>query len=140
MPANRDKNQKPTFVYSNLYHLYRKGVDAAKGAEASAMDAAPRAGLRPGLRTDINRQRQTVGRLNRSHVLKTGQIVTDVRVRDYKPSELVGQSRRRQVTIAEGRKQVETVQELKSNLSDLKTMHSRLRVMLDELEKMVDED
>ncbi len=33
MSANRDKSQKITFIYSNLYDVYRKGKEAAKSAE-----------------------------------------------------------------------------------------------------------
>lgn len=34
MSATRDSSQKPTFVYSNLYALFRKSREAAQASEA----------------------------------------------------------------------------------------------------------
>jgi hypothetical protein len=43
MSATRDQSQKATFVYSNLYQLYRKGKDAATGPESAVAGSPPAA-------------------------------------------------------------------------------------------------
>src|SRR6476620_2775596 len=46
MSATQDKTQKTTFVYSNLYSIYRKGKEAASGAKLDAAAAVIKTGDR----------------------------------------------------------------------------------------------
>jgi hypothetical protein len=141
MSATRDKDQKIGFVYSNLYHLYKKGVEAAKaapevpqGAGFAAPASAPAARL-----TDA-----PVG-LTRGKVLKSGHAET---IESFRPAELLGKrvelAQKRPVYAPKPQVLRQTpaapaIQGLKQNLEKLNDLHARLRFMLQELEDLVKE-
>ena len=117
MSATQDKTQKVTFVYSNLYQLYRKGQDAP-AQQAQAVPA--------------------VHRVAPSPILKVDQLQTSGAVREFTPAEFIGKRvpNPEVVLRAEDNRALEG---LKKNLSDLNELHSRLRFMLKELEDLVKE-
>lgn len=116
MPATRDKNQKVTFVYSNLYQVYKKGLEAARTAGSP------------------------VG-LTRGKVLKPGDVhESRIQVESYRPASLAAPSsslqQRQHLPMQQ---QKEALQSLRDNLKSLNDLHSRLRFMLKELEDLVRE-
>lgn len=71
MSASQDKSQKITFVYSNLYHLYRKGKNAAMGSNPVS-GPVPSPSPAPGLETPVRPApagRNVIG-LTRAKILK----------------------------------------------------------------------
>jgi hypothetical protein len=146
MSASRDKNQKITFVYSNLYQLYKKGTDAAKNAEVPS--AAP-VGISPGLRTEKPQTR--VLRSDNAH----GPGSVAPKVTEYQPVELLAKRQPQVVarpTVIPSDAVAPRIQAqarvvpnaalagLKENLETLNSLHSRLKFMLQELEDLVKED
>ena len=88
MPASRDKSQKFTFVYSNLYQIYRKGKDQAKAA------------VIPGNLNQEEQRKSNTRAHNRptsSHILRVGALTHEIRtldmpkpeVRNYQPVEFL---------------------------------------------------
>lgn len=149
MSATRDKDQKVAFVYNNLYHLYRKGKDAAKNADLSQAQAAPAEEPISGAAPSPSRNILKTDDLNHS-------TFGHVRVREYSPAELIGKRINKPEVIqhtssvasavapAPAAKQVldpsqTVVESLKDNLKTLNDLHSRLRFMLQELEELVKE-
>jgi hypothetical protein len=143
MSATRDKSQKTTFVYSNLYQLYRKGKVAAGEASVS-----------------VESRSSYFEIPSESNVLKVGDLKAEARanalkVDPFSPPELIG--KRLDVRAAESRLQVvsperiplgkpvspasdSAVFSLKQNLIALQDLHSRLRFMLKELEELSKDD
>ena len=152
MSATRDRSQKIAFVYSNLYKIYREGVDQARASEPAKA---------PGL---------TTSRVLKSSDLTEGvfsvvrpQARSEIRaepaaapsVREYRPAELLGGRVNRQLpprvdaparapvpapVPAPARSESEqdaAIRSLRRNLSSLDELHSRLRFMLKELEELV---
>ncbi|HTL13465.1 MAG TPA: hypothetical protein VL588_13310 [Bdellovibrionota bacterium] len=136
MSANYDKNQRFSFVYSNLYQIYRRGKEAARNAELQGIkDAAGES----------------------FHVLKTEAVENralwrghEPEIRNYRPVELAGKRIKRSVPELEARMhrrpaptapvaEDATLKSLKSNLDSLNDLHSRLRFMLAELEELTKE-
>lgn len=117
MSATRDKNQKITFVYSNLYSIYRKGLEKAR--EGAAADSP-------------------LG-LIKGSVIKTEQLSspTSVRVTPYTAAELMGKRISKPAALKESERA--PFQSLKQNLSQLNDLQARLRFMLQELEELVKE-
>jgi hypothetical protein len=117
MSANRDKNQRVTFVYSNLYQIYKSGKEAAQAADPL-----------PGLPVS-------------STVLKTENLKAGVEIRPYEPVELIGKriQKKEIPALAPAKAPDATVQGLKDNLKALNDLHQRLRFMLQELEDLVKE-
>ncbi|OFZ82600.1 MAG: hypothetical protein A2583_07815 [Bdellovibrionales bacterium RIFOXYD1_FULL_53_11] len=122
MSATRDKAQKFTFVYSNLYKLYKNGNEAPSTPpidEVKAQAAAFASG----------------------RVIKAGDArVTPMKVTNYKPAEFIS----RRIGIVPKPEilrnpQSEALDSLKQNLKSLNDLHSRLRVMLKELEDLTKE-
>jgi len=131
MSATRDQSQKTTFVYSNLYHLYKKGRDdAAQTADL----AAPMA----------------VGRVLKADNAKDPAY----KVEGYQPTEFFA----KRLPQADGSphpapkpvyvakpsvlipsQQNQALSSLKDNLKSLSDLHARLRFMLKELENLVKE-
>jgi hypothetical protein len=150
MPATRDPSQKVQFVYSNLHHLFKKGLDAAKNAELPSEPLSPPVG--------------GVG-LVRGKVIKSGNAALppdfgsiEIRelekaplpeVREHKPLNLLGkrieiQVKREAALPAASLPpseahlaQRKAIEELKVNLKNLTDVHARLRFMLKELEDLV---
>jgi hypothetical protein len=127
MSATRDKSQKTTFVYSNLYQLYRRGKEAAQKADTSQSSFVD-LGL-------------TAERAPESHVLKARDLRSDstVKIETYKAPELIGKRVQNPLVKATQQAQDTAIQSLKDNLKNLNDLHSRLRFMLQELEELVKE-
>ena len=134
MSATQDKSQKITFVYSNLYHLYRKGHEAAKKAEVPVPPPAA-----------------VSGKVLKTHDLGNPIFAAAARVNSYNPAELIGKRLNRPnvlgpsaPSVAAAQAQTRKIQNsalssLKDNLKNLNDLHSRLRFMLQELEDLVKE-
>ena len=144
MSATRDKSQKTTFVYSNLYSLYRKGKEAAAQSNVSeAPSAEPAYFAMPSER----------------NVLKTADLKREagVKIEAYKPTELLSKRIEANAAIAAQQASVRiaavaparlpagkptnstpdaALSSLKQNLQSLQDLHSRLRFMLKELEEL----
>jgi len=119
MSATRDKTQRLTFVYSNLYQLYRGGKDAALGAPEGRV-------------------------LKTGSPNPDGAPATQVRVRPYQPVELIAKRVQPPPAAEEGPRAVppppppdQAIASLRKNLEELNQLHSRLRFMLSELEELV---
>lgn len=142
MSATRDKNQKVGFVYSNLYQLYKKGVEEAKNAPETASPA-------PGAPVGLTRGR--VLKAQEAHAAADPAQITP-----FRPTELLGKrieaaQALTQASLAQSAPlYVKTpqsvripenaaIQSLKQNLEKLNDLHSRLRFMLQELEDLVKE-
>jgi hypothetical protein len=111
MSATRDKTQKPAFVYSNLYQLYKTGKEAASQA---VVPPPPPVG----------------NHLAKGQVLKTADLKNEaVKIDTYRPAELIGKRLERPSNAA--------IDSLKDNLKSLTELHSRLRFMLKELEELI---
>jgi hypothetical protein len=114
MSATRDKSQKITFVFSNFYHLYKKGKDAATDAELPSVPSGER-------------------------VLKAGDAHSElaqplaVNLREHKPAEFIGKRIPKPPVLPPST----AIVSLRENLKSLTDLHSRLRFMLQELEDLV---
>lgn len=139
MSANRDKDQRASFVYSNLYQLYQKGKEAAKEATVDAvLPPPPPEETQPGLTI-----RTPAGHVLRSEELKK------VQIRNYEPVQLLGRRVQaldtRPISTKLEAKQAlqqparvsEPIKSLKENLGRLQDLHSRLDFMLKELEDLM---
>jgi hypothetical protein len=156
MSATRDKNQKITFVYSNLYAIYRKGIERARDgairesgesspsraaealldlASTSPTNPAPAQGFESGVvikaRTSSRAQSDEAPRV----------IPAGPRVTPYTPAELIGKrvARPERLAAAEQKAPPEAVASLKDNLKSLNDLQARLRFMLKELEELIKE-
>jgi hypothetical protein len=123
MSATRDKTQKFTFVYSNLYQIYKKGKDAAQSAEIP----------QPGLVTA-----RVLKAENAAAVSVSPNVAPQIS--EYRPAELLA----KRITVVQKpsiltESKNETIESLKDNLKSLNDLHSRLRMMLKELEDLVKE-
>jgi hypothetical protein len=144
MSANRDTTQKTTFVYSNLYQLYRKGKEAAEQASV------------PGSAESVSDLRQAVFQLpnptgtlaSEKNVLKTGDLKAEAAptVSSYQPPSLLAkrivekpQALKRQGQQAPMAAQSAAIESLKANLKTLNDLHARLKFMLEELQELVKE-
>jgi hypothetical protein len=120
MSATRDPSQKVGFVYSNLYHLYKKGVQEAKKAPGIEQ---------PGLTS--------------SHI-KTSQVI-----KAYQPQVFSSQRhqwiperkptpgflyQKKNASLHPG------VEDLRKNLAALEEVHGRIRVLLNELKEITDQE
>ena len=116
MSATRDKSQKITFVFSNFYHLYKKGKDAAMSADLPEVPASER-------------------------VLKAGDARAElakplaVDLREHRPAEFIGKRVPKPPVLPPST----AIVSLRENLKQLTDLHSRLRFMLNELEELVKE-
>lgn len=152
MSATRDKSQKITFVYSNLYSIYRHGVERARlGAIRESDESSPSraAEALKELAVGTPAGKPVVPQAFESGVvIKASQAQAQARpqarpaprVTSYTPAELIGKKVARPAAIA-GQKpaQSEGVQSLKKNLENLNDLQARLRFMLKELEDLIKE-
>jgi hypothetical protein len=167
MSANRDTSQKTTFVYSNLYQLYRKGKEAAEQAAVPASEtqaslnnsgnttvrasepvAANPAESVSDLRQAVFQLPNPMGTLaSEKNVLKTGDLKADAApaISAYQPPSLLA---KRIVEKPQALKQVQqnampaqsaAIESLKANLKTLNDLHARLKFMLEELQELVKE-
>ena len=130
MSATQDKNQKFTFVYSNLYRIHQKAKETGSKDESLKVDSPLPVGI-PGPA--------------HGQVLKTGDLNSSVapRVESYVPAGLLAKRTQTRedvpsVTKPKGRRN-EAIDSLKQNLKSLNDLHSRLKFMLEELEELVRE-
>lgn len=121
MSATRDKSQKVTFVYSNLYQIYKKGQEAASKHVLKSQD------------------------LNEAAKNLVAETAPQAVIRPYTPAELIGKRIQKpavissQANAAHSIGQKSALDGLKNNLKTLNQLHSRLRFMLQELEDLVKE-
>jgi glutamine synthetase type III len=128
MSATYDKSQRVTFVYSNLYQLYKKGKEAAKQSPSYHV-----------LKT---------GKLNQNSPEEQKSWQSQIKIRGFEPPELLTK-RMKQKEVApaavQSRCQVslshqasdQAVQGLRKNLDSLSELQSRLRFMLHELDNLI---
>lgn len=111
MSATRDKTQKFTFVYSNLYQVYKKEKEAAENETRGLVTA---------------------------RVLKAENLkASPLKVEPFRPAEIL--SKRLNVVPKPevlNQNQNHALNSLKDNLKNLNSLHSRLKVMLKELEDL----
>jgi hypothetical protein len=150
MSANRDTSQKTTFVYSNLYQLYRKGKEAAEQAQVPAQaPVANAAESVADLRQAVFQLPNPMGALpSEKNVLKSTDLKAQAApaVNAYEPPSLLA---KRIVEKPQALKQVQkngmmpaqsaAIQSLKDNLKTLNDLHARLKFMLEELQDLVKE-
>jgi len=126
MSATRDTTQKFTFVYSNLYQIYRKGKEAATSAPIPpAMSAEKLKSL--GVQS---------GRVIKADDFNSSQNVHVVRHEPprFLAKRLETHRASSKTTLHPQRK--EAIDGLRDNLKTLKGLHERLRFMLKELEEL----
>jgi hypothetical protein len=133
MSATRDKNQKGTFVYSNLYQIFKKGQESAASV---ATPAIPAQGEFPGLAV-------SKGKILKAQSLSSPEVNRmGVQVSPYKAAELIGKRVQRPQSLPRPATAVPrhaALDGLKENLKTLNDLHSRLRFMLQELEDLIKE-
>lgn len=144
MPAERDQSQKFKFVYSNLYQIYRKGVEAAQAAPGVApapeepADRTVVHAVRPMRPRELSRVESTRSGIVTGTIIKPASRVQPL-VRPYRPAELRPNHRINFSEIHAQASQVSSnrsLSELKQNLSELDELQSKLRFMLKELEDL----
>jgi hypothetical protein len=133
MSATRDKSQKTTFVYTNIYQLYKKGAPAAAPSTPASL-AAP---------------------LATGKVLKSGDLKDPAfKIESFRPAELLAKRIARESSEPVASlappvyvkkpavlldSEAPAISSLKKNLQSLSDLHARLRFMLKELEDLVKE-
>lgn len=145
MSATRDPSQKHTFVYSNLYQLYRKGKEAATNATLPAAAPAPAGNT-------ASADEKTV--VENTRGLATGRVikiedmnsqppgVVGLRIARHEPPSLIGkriQPNRTTLTPKAELGRREALNGLRDNLRQLQSLHERLRFMLKEIEELSDD-
>lgn len=155
MSATRDKTQKITFVYSNLYSIYRKGVERARdgAVQESAATSPSRAAE---VLTELALGSPAPKVFESGLVIKARDLketaaapspapAAQPRVTPYTPAELIGKRVSRPAALGNpvapkaapaGSGAVES---LKANLQSLNDLQARLRFMLKELEELIKE-
>lgn len=108
MSATRDQSQKTTFVYSNLYTLYRKGKLAAQNSP----NILKTEDLRPGVKVEPYTPVELLSKRVDSTPETQAASVGMVQARD------------------------QAISSLKSNLGELQELQKRLRFMLKDIETL----
>lgn len=130
MSASRDQSQKFTFVYQNLYQIYRQGKAAAKAAEVKAPETAKS-------ESDDNRGIETA-KIIKAEDLHANAQPFGVRVVKHEPPRLLGKriesNQLNDAALHPARAQA--IDGLRDNLKTLQGLHERLRFMLKELEEL----
>lgn len=133
MSATRDKTQRFSFVYSNLYQIYKKGKENADHSESTPDPTIP---IAPPV---------AIVKKSISPVIKTGELKQqNPEIRPYNPPEFIGKRIVRPEVIAASKSSpvippTAALESLKQNLKSLNDLHARLRFMLQELEQLVKE-
>ncbi len=126
MSASRDTTQKFTFVYSNLYQIYRKGKEAAVSAPTPpAMD--------PEKLKNLGVQSGNVIKADDLH------SSANVHVVRHEPPRFIAkrlETHRAFSKTSLHPQRKEAIEGLRDNLKTLKGLHERLRFMLKELEEL----
>ena len=124
MPATRDRNQKFTFVYGNLYQINDATENFADPSKASCRS------------------------LPKSQVIKASTLEelqsapaesAFIKIKPYQPQILKKTLKKDSIQVTCPPAQEYPLQSLKDNLSTLTQLHARLKFMLKELEGLVDE-
>lgn len=137
MSATRDQSQKFTFVYSNLYHLYKKGKDAAHAAQVPA--AAPVA-IAPEKLLDQTRTEMTRGVLT-GRIIKADDLREEAtpKVARHEPPRFLTKRLEVNRPLKMHPERERAVTGLRDNLKQLKSLQERLHFMLKELEEFTKE-
>lgn len=150
MSATRDPSQKHTFVYSNLYQLYRKGKAAATEAKIPSVSEQRRVAEGSAVASSTAATSVTSERrgLATNRVIKIEEMnsqpgAVGLRVTRHVPPSLLGKriepNRTALTPKAElGRRQA--IDGLRDNLRQLQSLHERLRFMLKEIEELSGDD
>lgn len=117
MSATRDKNQKFTFVYSNLYQLYKKGAE----------EKPVRSPVHPKDEFQV-----VSGRVIKAQDLHHS-------VEKFNPVSLLKPAKPDLKVESKVDPKLDPLLSLKQNLQSLSQLHERLRFMLSELEDLVKE-
>ncbi len=125
MSATRDSSQKATFVYSNLYSLYKQAKAAPQsGAVLKAHDlkSTDPVAIQPFRPTELlkNRLEKEAKTPHSEEITRVRPIPAAVK-RNLSPTE---------------RSSAVAVTSLKKNLSELNELHERLKFMLKEIEEL----
>lgn len=135
MSATHDSSQKVTFVYTNLYQLFKKEQEELKDLKTLQEPAAPEAQAAP-----VPPVASTPLGLTRGVILKSEDIrEKKIQVSAYTPVELMGKRTipKPAVLSKPQLEQNQAVQSLRKNLGNLQDLHSRLKFMLTELDELV---
>jgi hypothetical protein len=136
MSATRDPSQKHTFVYSNLYQLYRKGKDAASNATVPA----PAAKAEPAREEDARSTRGIAsGRIIKIEDMNSEAGAVGIRVARHEPPQLLGKRIEANRTVPTPKADLvrrQALNGLRDNLRQLQSLHERLRFMLKEIEEL----
>jgi hypothetical protein len=135
MSATRDQSQKFTFVYSNLYHLYKKGKDAAVAADVPS--AAPVAIAKP-LVSDETRTEMTRGVLT-GRIIKADDLREMPKITRHEPPRFITKRIEANRPMKMNVDRERAVSGLRDNLKQLKTLQERLHFMLKEIEEFTKE-
>ena len=148
MSANSDKSQKSTFVFSNLYELYKRNQSASR-ATVPTSESAPAVKTPVGVSIQVKEFPQGTAihkSLNSGRVLKTGDLHQPEQlapqVKEYQPAQLLGKRfpKPQSIEVAVPSKthvSNPAILSLKQNISQLSELHSRLKFMLTELEDLI---
>ena len=124
MSANRDRNQRATFVYSNLYQLYKKNPEAPVAPQTPA---------------ELPGQTGTVLKCGDRRVVANYQPMTLIARKAEAARELAPTLASTAEAIEAPAPEANGLSSLKENLKTLNDLHARLRFMLKELEELVKE-
>lgn len=143
MSASRDNSQRFTFVYSNLYQIYRQGKaavkesaqESAKAAAESAQEAPVAADTAPAP-AEPNRVGLETARILKAEDLNSA---ASIQVRAHEPMRLLGKRIEVNRPLAKDAHRAEAVRGLRDSLKTLQGLHERLKFMLGELEELTKE-
>lgn len=135
MSATRDQSQKFTFVYSNLYHLYKKGKDAALNADVPSNSAAPVAIAKPLVSVDPDATRGVLT----GRIIKSEDIRETPKVTRHEPPRFITKRLEVNRPMKVSPERERAVSGLRDNLKQLKNLQERLHFMLKELEEFTKE-
>ena len=146
MSATRDPSQKHTFVYSNLYQLYRKGKVAAQNATVGVKDARDasaadgRSSVEPS--AEPTRTGLATGRIIKADELTSVRAPGPVglRVARHEPPRLLGKRIEANRPSKGDASRRQAIDGLRDNLRQLQSLHERLRFMLKEIEEFSDRE
>ncbi len=119
MSATQDKTQRTTFVFNNLYQLYKKGAPSPVAVQTAEVSG-----------------------LQKGKIIKAAEVnlqdPENVQIKTYRPVDLMSKPsdlpRKAEETQAQAAPAA--LSGLKKNLSDLQDLHSRLKFMLKEIEEL----
>ena len=151
MSATRDKTQKIAFVYSNLYHVYKKGKSAAatlpkmaKGQVLKAEDLAKLAAEAATSTTFAAVQVKTYAPVSLllKRIQERSEKAAATPIPSSSPMAPIAKLKPQSTQAPDSANhpanaQLQALGSLKENLKSLNELHARLRFMLKELEDLV---